>query len=143
MIMATRCYVGVVDAATGRCRLRLVLSDGYPAYMVPALRDVWSGTFDRDTSALVEALLARDWVHVGADITAGSHPADPSDRAVAGVGVALAADLADPDPVVVAPAVLARLDAQWIYLIDLAEATVSLVDPGAPTIPIARYRLAA
>ncbi|MEU9505329.1 hypothetical protein AB0D32_03470 [Micromonospora sp. NPDC048170] len=121
--MGTPCYVGTTDPTQpGIVRARYVHFDGYPSSLIPQLRGIWAHAARRDTSLLIDAVLAHDWDHLGPDTTT-STPSMPDQHPVAGVGMTL--DDSDPEPATVFPLSRAGdLTASWIYLINPADNTV-------------------
>ncbi|SCL17764.1 hypothetical protein [Micromonospora inyonensis] len=121
--MGTPCYVGATDPDQPTIvRARYVHFDGYPASLIPQLRGIWANTTRRDTTALIDAVLAHDWEYLGPDVIEGTH-SFPDQHPVAGVGMTL--DDSDPEPATVFP--LSRaidLAASWIYVINPADNTV-------------------
>jgi hypothetical protein len=91
---------------------------------------------------MVEALMRHDWYVLGADITSDADTGHPTEQAVPGLGAALPPDVADPAPLAVERGRLGQLDAQWIYLIDAASDTFSVIDSETMFV-IARYPFAA
>jgi hypothetical protein len=55
-----------------------------PEPMLDTLRRIWTDTFDRDTTSLIDALLTHDWVALGVAI----RPRHRAETLVAGVGLA-------------------------------------------------------
>lgn len=130
--MGTPCYVGAADPAQPSIvRARYVHADGYPSSLVPQLRGIWASTAHRDTTALINAVLAHDWDHLEADVTPG-RASMPGRHPVAGVGVTL--DNTSQEPATVFPLHRASdLAASWIYLINPADDTVTVhSDDGDP-----------
>ncbi|MBF9134728.1 hypothetical protein I0C86_38230 [Plantactinospora sp. S1510] len=123
--MGTPCYVGTADPAQPTIvRVRYVLFDGYPSSLIPQLRAIWASTARRDTSALIDAVLAHDWEYLGPDLASGIQPF-PNQHRVAGVGTTL--DDTSAEPVTVFPLSCASdLVASWIYLINAADDTVAV-----------------
>lgn len=123
--MGTPCYVGATDPAQPTIvRARYVQFDGYPSSLIPQLCGIWARTTRRETSGLIDAVLAHDWEYLGPDVTlstrswSGQHP-------VAGVGMTL--DDSQPEPVTVFPLSHASdLVASWIYVINPADDTVTV-----------------
>lgn len=128
--MSTRCLVGAFtadDPATAN--VRYVHSDGYPDYILPTLNQIWSTTFARDTTALVEALLAHQWSYLGADVTADTAVDFDGEKPVPGVGMASEFDA---DSSIVRTPLLAGVDVDevdWMFLIDPARQTVAVYGP--------------
>ncbi|MDZ5446767.1 hypothetical protein U2F26_29265 [Micromonospora sp. 4G57] len=143
--MSTRCYVGTSNPANAHLvHARFVLFDGHPAAVVPTLARIWAGHAHHDTRALATAVLAHDWEYLDDAITADTSPAFAWQRPVPGVGMTLATTTAGvidpPEPVSVFPLCqAAHLDAEWIYLIDPATATVTVHTDGGE--PVSAYRL--
>ncbi|SCL26082.1 hypothetical protein GA0070616_3235 [Micromonospora nigra] len=130
--MGHPCYVGATEPAQpGIVRARYVHVDGHPSSLIPRLRGIWARTARRDTTALIDAVLAHDWAYLGPDVTCGP-PSLAGRHPVAGVGMTL--DDTSAEPTTVFP--LSRaidLDASWIYLIDPADDTVTVhSDDGEP-----------
>jgi hypothetical protein len=144
--MSTHCLVGVIDTTDGMVHARYVHSDGHPSVIVPTLGQIWSHHAGNDTTVLVTAILAFDWDWLGADVTADTIPTFDRAAAVAGVGMTLAVSNpdgtpADPRPIRVFPlSQPGRLGVSWIYLIDVAAATVAVHTATGDY--VARYHLA-
>ncbi|RQW94178.1 hypothetical protein [Micromonospora globispora] len=142
--MSAHCYVGTTDPTNPHVvHARFVLFDGHPAAVVPTLARIWAHHGRRDAVALAAAVLAHDWEYLDPGITAATTCAFAGQQPVPGVGMTLATNrgVVEPaEPVSVFPLCQAtHLDAEWIYLIDPATATVTVhTDDGDP---IARYRL--
>ncbi|QOC89706.1 hypothetical protein [Micromonospora craniellae] len=124
--MGTPCYVGAADPARPTIvRARYVHFDGYPSSLFPQLRGIWATTTRRDTSALIDAVLAHDWDYLGPDVTADTRPVFSGQRPIAGVGMTL--DDTTPEPLTVFPLTRAvDLVASWIYVINPADDTVTV-----------------
>ncbi|MEU1606053.1 hypothetical protein [Micromonospora matsumotoense] len=131
--MSTHCYIGAITPENPqRVQARVVLYDGHPAVVLPALAAIWTGHAHRNTQALITAILAHDWVQLDPDVTVS--PLAGQQR-VPGVGTALnsapGVAAVDPEPVTVFPLCHARhLDAPWIYLLhpDVDTVTVHTTD---------------
>ncbi|WJK33148.1 hypothetical protein [Solwaraspora sp. WMMA2065] len=123
--MGTPCYVGAADPARPAVvRARYVHVNGNPSSVIPHLRRIWATTTRRDTHALIDAVLAHDWDHLGPDPTPDPRPT-PGQHHVRGVGMTL--DDTDPEPLTVFPLSLAvDLVATWIYVINPADDTVTV-----------------
>lgn len=123
--MGNRCYVGTTEPARPAIvRARYVHFGGYPSALIPQLRGVWACHTRRDTSALIDAILAHDWFYLGSHVIPGT-PSFPGQHPVAGVGVTL--DDTFLEPATVFP--LSRaidLGVSWIYLINPADDTVTV-----------------
>ena len=140
--MTTRCLVGTVDPdAPSTARVRYIHADGHPAYMLPALYLIWSRTCGRDTTALVEALLAHQWSYLGADVTDHTAATFPGEHPIPGVGMVSEFD---------ADSQIGRLplngaadgDARWVYLIDPTATTIAVHDADDLTTPVDTHRIA-
>ena len=84
--MTTRCLIGARDPEhPGTAHLRYVHSDGNPAWIVPAIRQLWAITARRDTGRLVALLLEYDWYDLNADTTTADKQT-PDGCPVPGVG---------------------------------------------------------
>ncbi|MBU8857750.1 MULTISPECIES: hypothetical protein [unclassified Micromonospora] len=120
--MSTHCYIGATTPEQPhRVQARVVLDDGHPAAVLPALAAIWARHARHDTAALITAILAHDWEHLDPNVTTTTSPL-AGQRPVAGVGVTLASTtngvVDPPEPVTVFPLCHARhLDAEWIYLL--------------------------
>jgi hypothetical protein len=138
--VSTHCLVGTIDPADpATARVRHVHSDGQPAYILPALDQIWSATCGHDTTALIEALLAHHWSSLGADVTADTAVTFTGEQPVPGVGMASEFDTGS--QVELLP-VTGRFDhVQWVFLIDPAQATITAYDPDDLTTPITVHHL--
>ena len=132
--MTTRCFIGLRDSEQpGTVHLRYVHSDGNPARIVPAIRQLWATTARRNTGRLIAMLLEYDWYDLNADTTTADRHI-PDGYPVPGVGRHLTfinintGTVPPPDPVPLAVALEATgdLDAQWIYLLDPANDTIAI-----------------
>ena len=140
--MSTRCLVGAVDPdVPTTARLRYVHADGHPAYILPTLYLVWSQTCHRDTTELVEALLAHQWSYLGADVSCETAATFAGEQPVPGVGMASEFD-ADSTVDRLPLHGAADRDARWVYLINPATTTVAVYDGDDLTAPVAVHRIA-
>ncbi|MEV0133678.1 hypothetical protein AB0H83_35100 [Dactylosporangium sp. NPDC050688] len=140
--MGTRGYVGCPDATDPTVvHLRYVHSDAVPEDMVPALTAIQQLTFSGDTAATVTALLRRTWAYLGADVTTDDTFL-AGDTPIAGVGMAIDAAPTDP-PTAVPVARLDELSGPWVYLIDPAANTLTVLSTDDPDHPVARYTFTA
>jgi hypothetical protein len=123
--VGTPCYVGATDPDQPTIvRARYVHFDGNPSSLISQLRGIWAQTTRRDTSALIDAVLAHDWDYLRPDPIPGTRPF-PGQHLVVGVGLTL--DDTEPEPITVFP--LSRaidLVASWIYVINPADDTVTV-----------------
>ncbi|KUL31425.1 hypothetical protein ADL15_22070 [Actinoplanes awajinensis subsp. mycoplanecinus] len=132
--MSTHSYVGVRDPdQPGQVRIRYVHSDGYPAGLIPAVRQIWATAARRDTRRLITLLLEHDWYYLNGETTATGRPPFAGEQPIPGVGMTLAAtdfttgQVVPPAPVtVVALTAIGGLDAQWFYLLDPAVNTIGV-----------------
>jgi hypothetical protein len=60
--MRTACLIGTRTSAGYGDTVVRVAAGGYPDQMLPTLRQIWRWTFDADTTAFTEGLLAHNWV---------------------------------------------------------------------------------
>lgn len=136
--MTTRCYIGVRDPEKpGTVRLRYVHSDGDPAWIIWAIRQMWATTARRNTGRLIALLLEYDWYDLNADNTIAGK-AIPDGQPVPGVGRRLTfinintGTVPSPGPVALVLALEATgdLDAQWIYLLDPTNDTIAIHTTG-------------
>jgi hypothetical protein len=134
--VSTRCLVGTIDPdEPTQARVRYVHSDGYPAYILPTLEQIWSTTCGHDTTALIDAVLAHQWSYLGADVTAATPITFTGEQAVPGVGMA---SEFDPDSEVTLLPIAEGFDhVHWVYLIDPAQATIAAYAPGRLMSPVA------
>ncbi|MFJ6199148.1 hypothetical protein [Micromonospora sp. NPDC092111] len=134
--MSTHCYLGAITPENPqRVQARVVLNDGHPEVVLPALAAIWAGHAHRDTRALITAILAHDWEHLDPDVTTATVSPLAGQQPVPGVGITLnsptEASVDPPEPVTVFPLCHARhLDAPWIYLLhpDVDTVTVHTTD---------------
>ncbi|MEV6931601.1 hypothetical protein AB0M46_44905 [Dactylosporangium sp. NPDC051485] len=132
--MGTRGYVGCPDATDPTVvQLRYVHSDAIPDYMVPALTEIQEQTFHGDTAATATALLRCTWAYLGADVTTDDAFLG-GDTPIVGVGMAIDAAPAEP-PIAVPVARLGELSERWVYLIDPATDTLTVLSTDDPTNP--------
>jgi hypothetical protein len=107
--------------------------------MVPALAQIQELTFRGDTAATVTALLRCTWAYLGADVSTDDTFLG-GDTPIAGVGRATDATPAEP-PKAVPVARLGELSGLWVYLIDPAVNTLTVLSTDDPASPTARYTL--
>ena len=89
--MSTPTVIGVA-ASRGAYTARYLHYGEHPDTLVPLLRRIWDQTFGRDTAAMADALLARDWsdLHINPQprrrepqpVTGLGHPSPNSDTGV-------------------------------------------------------------
>ncbi|MEV6931374.1 hypothetical protein AB0M46_43720 [Dactylosporangium sp. NPDC051485] len=136
--MGTRGYVGCPDTTDPTIvHLRYVHSDAIPEYLVPALTEIQEQTFHGDTAATATALLRCTWAYLGTDVSTDTTFL-AGDTPIAGVGMAIEATPTDP-PTAVPVARLGELWEPWVYLIDPATNTLTVLSTDDPTNPAATY----
>jgi hypothetical protein len=120
--MGCRTLIGATEPG-GRYTARHLHWGHHPEHLLPVLRTIWQQTFAGDTDAMLAALLARDWSHLLA------YPARPSTGMGAVPGVGYAPHDGEHRPLhhggTGEPA---AGDWEWLYLIDLASAEVSVYE---------------
>lgn len=77
--MATRSFVGVLDADGRSFRVRYCHSDGYPTHQLPALAEALHDHHDGDLARLADAIMRHDWSFLAAG-EAAAEVADPNTR---------------------------------------------------------------
>ncbi|WKU03427.1 hypothetical protein [Micromonospora sp. HUAS LYJ1] len=125
--MSTHCYIGAITPENPqRVQARVVLNDGRPAAVLPALATIWARHAHRNTQALITTILAHDWEQLDPDVTVS-----PLARQQRMPGVGILNSTTAPEPVTVFPLCHAQhLDAPWIYLMhpDIDTVTVHTTD---------------
>ncbi|GAA5200676.1 hypothetical protein GCM10023322_79030 [Rugosimonospora acidiphila] len=130
------CRIGTRDITNpDLLHLRRVHSGGYPANMLPSLRLIWATTAGRDTTTLIEVLLAHDWEYLDYQITEEDTSPFDGEHAVAGVGMTLAVSPPGPSvapeqvlDLLLSPADQPRVD--WLYLLDVTAETIAIYQGG-------------
>ncbi|MET8147857.1 hypothetical protein ACIBSW_24885 [Actinoplanes sp. NPDC049668] len=129
--MSTRSYIGTRDPEQpGMVYLRYVHTDGHPGWTLPAVRQTWATTAQRDTRLLITLLLEHDWDHLNIAASETDDPPFIGELPVPEVGMTIAAAdfttgrLLPPTPVTVV--------AQWIYLLDPIADTIAVHISGGP-----------
>ncbi|GAA2617310.1 hypothetical protein [Paractinoplanes durhamensis] len=131
--MSTHAYIGIRHPEqSDLVQLRYIHTDGYPAWTIHAVRQIWATTAARDTRRLITLLLTNDWDCLNADTTAADKPSFIGGQPIPGVGTTIAVTdfatgrLLPPHPVTVAALTqTGDLDAQWIYLLDATADTIA------------------
>lgn len=94
----------------------------HPDRLIPVLRQIWSDTFDTDTTGMVTALLARDWSSLAVQPST-TFPA----LGVPGVGQESPGGT-HPDSYVETIATANSGDMQWLYLLDTGTDTITVYE---------------
>lgn len=129
--MGTRGHIGHArpdDPTT--LLLRYVHSDASASDLLVALQDIHHRTFAGDITAMLNAVMAHDWVYLDADTTAHD-TAMTGDEPVPGVGMALPTNLTD-GTVTVPTDKVGDLDSTCVCLIDADARTITALIGDAP-----------
>jgi hypothetical protein len=95
----------------------------HPDRLVPVLRQIWTDTFDTDTTRMVAALLARDWSSLSAEPSSSVFPP----LVVPGVGKESPGGTR-PSPYRGRIATVDSGDMEWLYLIDTGTDTITVYE---------------